>query len=369
MEFVDLDDTFPCSSNSSNNKTNIIDLNNLETNNDNKISLDFDNRETIDDFIYNGRKFNNKNLGNKKAYGNKFIKKEKQYKPSINLEIPSDQNNLNFKNKEINIEKIDLLDYLTSMKKLFNTYKKGVKEKYSEKIMEKTSKEFNNVAKTLEDNLGEKRFKNKNKCNKSNCNCENCPNIKKRYTAKKMFLTIPYTSIEKEKLMDYMKNKYNLCKIAIAQEIHKEAKQEYIDKYGTNKHIHIFIEWTAKKDIKNPDYMNLPDEYKIYGNTKTDIETIKKRTKENIYSYLLKTDKNVISWGFNIHTDVYGKLKKKELWYKLYTGEWSFKDIVKYDPSILLQNDIEKLYNRFFYNWNLLKNIDNNLNKRINWEF
>lgn len=129
------------------------------------------------------------------------------------------------------------------------------------------------------------------KCEKSDCPCKDCNVSKKRWTAGKMFLTISKTDVSRELVLEYYKNNF------------------------------VYIEWTANKDINSPHYLNLPEEYACYGNIHTKIDTIKKRTKENIYSYMIKTDKQAISWGFNLHKDAIGKLKPKELWYIFYTVE------------------------------------------------
>ena len=44
--------------------------------------------------------------------------------------------------------------------------------------------------------------------------------------------------------------------------------------------------------------------------------------------------------------DVYGKLKPKELWLKFYTREWSLKEIIKYDPSIIIGKNIERFHQK-----------------------
>lgn len=177
----------------------------------------------------------------------------------------------------------------------------------------------------------------------------------KRWNAKKFFLTIPYNSSSKEEIMKYYLSnpKMNLCKAAVAQEVHKKAKPELVEKYGTDKHLHVYLEFTAKKDVRNANYFNLPEEFSVNGNINVDIESIKKRTKENIYSYLLKTDKKTYSYGFNIRQDAYGKLKIKEIMYKYAIGEWSLTDIVLYDPSWLLKN-LDKIDDRIRENMRLL---------------
>lgn len=131
-----------------------------------------------------------------------------------------------------------------------------------------------------------------------------------------MFLTISKTDVSRELVLEYYKNNF------------------------------VYIDWTANKDINSPHYLNLPEEYACYGNIHTKIDTIKKRTKENIYSYMIKTDKQAISWGFNLHKDAIGKLKPKELWYIFYTVEQSLRDVVEYDPSIAVGRNLEKLYER-----------------------
>lgn len=266
------------------------------------------------------------------------------------------------KNYPIPLEKLEpisndvLLGKFTELTRMFYSAIKN--SSMSEDAKSKLREPYKLIEKELVNQLGIVANKNKKKCENSGCLCTDCAVTKKRWTAKKMFLTIPYNCAPKSLVLDYYKNKYNLCKVAIAQETHKQAKPDAVKKYGTDIHLHVYIEWTAKKDIKNPSYLNLDESFEQYGNINTDIETIRKRTKENVFSYILKTDKEALSWGFNIHMDVYGKLKKKELWYKVVSGEWSLKDIIKYDPSILIDTDIEKLYTKLNKNWTLCSNKD-----------
>ena len=283
----------------------------------------------------------------------------------IEFENPNDSDNESVDsyisskdNKELpKLEKLEpildniLLSKFTELTKMFYSAIKN--SNMSEEAKSKLREPYKKIENEIKGNLNLLENKKKKKCDNSSCSCTDCTTTKKRWTAKKMFLTVPYNCAPKDMVMEYFKNKYNLCKIAVATEIHKEAKQENIEKYGTDKHIHIYIEWTAKKDIKNPSYLNLDSSFKQFGNINTDIETIRKRTKENVYSYMLKTDKDAISYGFNIHYDTYGKLKKKELYYKLVSGEWSLKDLMKYDPSLLATINIETLYKRIQKNWDL----------------
>lgn len=267
---------------------------------------------------------------------------------------------------EISLEKVVpmkdniILEKFTELIRMFNSAIKNTN--MSDEAKEKLRKPYKKISEEITKQLNLVTNNNKKKCDNSNCSCSDCSQIKKRWTAKKMLLTIPYNSAPKQLVLDYYKNKYNLCKVAIAQEKHKE----FNTKYNTDLHLHLYIEWTAKKDIKNPAYLNLDDSFEEFGNTKVDIETIKKRTKENVYSYLLKTDKMADSWGFNIHYDSYGKLKPKELWHKYATGEWSFRDIVKYDPSIAFGRDLKKLKEKIEGNF-LWLDKDSGQTKKYNW--
>lgn len=272
----------------------------------------------------------------------------------------------NIDKNQIPLEKLNpisdsvLLSKFTELTKLFYSTMKSCD--WSQGLKEEKKKAYRNIENEIKEQLNIKENENKKKCDDSGCKCDDCPNIKKRWTAKKMFLTIDYNEAPKAEIMEYFKNSFNLCKIAVAQEEHKEVK------HNTNKHLHLYIEWTAKKDIKNKDYLNLPENFSKYGNIITNIKTIKKQTKENVYSYMLKTDKNCISWGFNIHMDVYGKLKTKELWYKYYTGEWSMKDIIAYDPSIAFGRNLEKIKERIDSNFLWAdRDSGSKASQKINW--
>lgn len=303
--------------------------------------IEFENMYSSDDDGYEKNNKNNKNMNNN------VITKNKDQIPLERLEPISDS---------------VLLSKFTELTKMFYSAIKN--SNMSEEAKNKLRTPYQKIEKEIKDKLGLSEKKNQKQCDNSNCSCADCQLTKKRWTAKKMLLTIPYTKAPKDIVMEYYKTKYNLCKIAIAQEKHKE----FNDKYNTDLHLHLFIEWTAKKDIKNPSYLNLDESFKQYGNINVDIETIRKRTKENVYSYLLKTDKGAKSWGFNIHYDSYGKLKAKELWYKYYTGEWSLKDIVAYDPSIAFGRDLKKLKNRIDSNFSWIDDdYEGKISKRINW--
>jgi hypothetical protein len=199
--------------------------------------------------------------------------------------------------------------------------------------------DYDNVIKDIYKVVSVKKVGTKDKVlyNKSNGN---------RLCAKKFFLTIPKNSMPKKDLLEYYLNhkSMNIVKAAVCEEKHKD---------GTD-HRHVFLEFSAKKDIKRKDFFNLDDKYKKYGNISVKVDTIKKGTKENIYSYMCKTDKNVYSYGFNIRMDSYGKLKPKEVWYKYAIGEWDMGDVVKYDPSYLTKN-ISKLHDRVDDNLKYLK--------------
>ena len=239
---------------------------------------------------------------------------------------PKTPNNIIFKEKEIvKLEKLDnkinIIDYLGKLGKIFT--KTIASSNWSEKVKGDINKEFIKVEKYLKDQL---KDENKEFIEKK-------PKQFRKY-ARKFFLTISRTEANKKDVFNYFLNnpKMNIQKAAIAQEEHKSEKD------GIQHHLHIYLEFCAKKDIRKMDYFNLPDEFKQFGNTSTDWDTIKKNTKENVFSYILKADKMTFSYGFNIRQAALGKLKQKEIWYKIAIGEWSLKDYILYDPSIMSKN-------------------------------
>jgi len=245
--------------------------------------------------------------------------------------------------EKLESKEIDIVEYIGKLGKIFSTVLKS--SKWSDKVIDDNRKEFVEIERVVKDAMGKVIKKKGKKCTKSDCECEDCNGKRKRWSAKKFFLTITRTEASKKDVMNYYLNnpKMNICKVAVAQEVHKTIKD------GIEKHLHVYLEFCAKKDVKNYTFFNLPEEFSIYGNISADIDTIRKRTKENIYGYMLKSDKNCYSYGFNIRQDAYGKLKAKEIWYKVAIGEWNIGDVVKYDPSYMLK-DLKKIQERIWDN-------------------
>lgn len=233
-----------------------------------------------------------------------------------------------------------IFNYISELGKMYSSLLKS--SKWSEEVKKENKNNFTKI---------ENKFKSefrpemgKKKCNKSDCDCHDCGEKKgKRWTAKKFLITIPKTNLPKQLAIDYYKSVMDLKEIAAAQEHHQDGSL----------HLHLYMEFVAKKNIKSPKYFKLPNEFEKYGNTVARLDTLGKKTKESVFNYLLKEDKNAISFGFDIKRDRYGKLKEKDIWYKFITGEWSIKDIVLYNPSYITKN-LEKLFDRVTDNMVLL---------------
>lgn len=251
--------------------------------------------------------------------------------------------------KDIKLEKlesnkIDIVEYIGKLGKIFN--KTINSSNWSDKVKKDMKNEFIKVEKYLKDQL-----------KKEGKECiEKKPKGFRKY-ARKFFLTISRTEAPKKEILEYYLNnpKMNIQKAAIAQETHKTEKN------GIDHHLHIYLEFCAKKDIRKNEFFNLPEKYKQYGNISADWDTIKKRTKENIFSYMLKSDNLAFSYGFNIRKAALGKLKQKEIWYKIAIGEWSIKDYILYDPSILGTTNIKKLTEKYIENITYIKNCHWNI--------
>lgn len=276
--------------------------------------------------------------------------------------IFSDEENSFFKNDffssknlkekdQIPLEKLDnnedlnkkIFDYLTQMGKMFT--KTIESSNWSEKVKKDNKNNFLKIEKNIKKIFKPDEVPRK-KCDNSGCSCPDCGEKKgRRWNAKKFLITIPKTEAKKSDVLNYYLKEMHLKEAAIARETHKSG----------DKHLHLYLEFTAKKNIKSPSYFKLPEEFEKYGNTVANIQTLGKRTKEQVFGYLLKEDKNAFSYGFNIRKDVYGKLKQRDIWYKYAIGEWTIKDIVTYDPSYLVKADLEKLSGRIIANLGWLK--------------
>lgn len=269
---------------------------------------------------------------------------------------PKTPKNLIFKEKDdiklekIKENKIDIIEYIGKLGKIFN--KTINSSNWSDKVKKDIKNEFIKVEKYLKEQLKEEGKES----------IEKKPKGFRKY-ARKFFLTIPRTEAPKKEVLEYYLNnpKMNIQKAAIAQETHKTEKN------GIEHHLHVYLEFCAKKDIRKNDFFNLPEEFIKYGNISTDWDTIKKRTKENVFSYMLKVDKKAYSYSFNIRKAALGKLKQKEIWYKIAIGEWTIKDYILYDPSILGLMSIDKLTDRYLKNLDSIKKFFNISIKEFLW--
>lgn len=218
-----------------------------------------------------------------------------------------------------------IFNYISELGKLFT--KTIESSKWSQPVKVNMKNNFIKIEKNIKNEF--KPDFGKKKCNKSDCDCHDCGEKKgKRWTAKKFLITIAKTEASRTDVLNYYLNNMGLKEIAVARETHKDGDH----------HLHVYLEFTAKKNIKSPKYFKLPIEFEKYGNTTARIDTLGKKTKEQVFSYLLKEDKKVCSYGFNIRQDVHGKLKQKDIWYKYMTDEWNLRDIVMYDPSYMTKN-------------------------------
>lgn len=243
-------------------------------------------------------------------------------------------------NKSVPIEKIDykfdselnqkMLSYIKEMSKMIET---ALKTNWKTEEAKKDFKnKFHKIEKKFINEFNPKSIMKK-KCDKSNCECFDCIQPKnKRWTAKKFNITIPKTEAPRKKVLNYYRKKLDVQEIAVGREKHED---------GTN-HLHIYIQFVAKKNIKNPRYFDLDKSFEQYGNIHANISTLGKKTKESWFRYITMEDKECISWGFNIWSERLGKLKLKDIAGKLLNGEWKLRDLIKYDPSIILTKDLNK---------------------------
>lgn len=269
---------------------------------------------------------------------------------NIVVEVPVNNEEIPINNK---LEKLEtsaeynnkIFGYISELGKLFT--KTVDSSKWSQEVKGNMKNNFLKIEKIIKNEF--KPDMGKKKCNKSDCDCHDCGEKKgKRWTAKKFLITIAKTEAPRTEVLNYYLNNMGLKEIAVARETHKDGDH----------HLHVYMEFTAKKNIKSPKYFMLPNSFEKYGNTMARIDTLGKKTKEQVFSYLLKEDKKVCSYGFNIRQDVHGKLKAKDQWYKIAIEEWTIGDMVLYDPS-WLGKDIERLHDRYINNLKYLKKYFN----------
>lgn len=240
-----------------------------------------------------------------------------------------------------------LLSYISEFGKMYTSLLKS--SKWSEPVKKENLNNFQKIEKKFKSSFNDSAIK-KRQCDKSNCECKDCVPVKgKRWNAKKFLITFPKTSIDKTTVLKYFVNNFDTKEVAVAQEHHEDGSL----------HIHCYLEFVAKKNIKSPKYFYLPNKYTVYGNTVANIQTIGKKTKESVFNYLLKEDKQCLSYGFNIHVEKHGKLKRKDIYRKLLEGTWSLKDLVLYDPCFIFENKIENFVNKYIENETFIKKHGN----------
>lgn len=246
--------------------------------------------------------------------------------------------NLLRQKEEIPLEKAEtkqdynnkIFDYISQLGKLFT--KTIESSEWSQEVKNNMKNNFINIEKKIKSDF--KPNINKKKCNKSDCDCADCgEKTNRRWTAKKFLITIPKTNAPRMEVLKYYKKQMDLKEIAVSQEHHKDGSL----------HLHCYMEFVAKKNIKSPKYFKLHESFEKYGNTVARIDTLGKRTKESVFNYLLKEDKETISWGFNIHMEKHGKLKLKDMASKLLEGTWTWKELIQYDPSIIFKKNMKHL--------------------------
>lgn len=257
-------------------------------------------------------------------------------------------------------------------KKIENNFKM-VKNKYIE-VVNKTDWSNNaketsikTVTRVINEAIGLVKYA-KNYCDNPNCTCVEHSKQKVDFNSKKYLVTISYTEAPLDKVLEYYRKKFGIKEIAIAPETHKETTEEMIIKWGTDKHLHLYIEFSARKHIRRGNYFWLPEEqFGQYGNCKADFRVIKKKEKEEVFNYMVKECKEPVSVGFDIQQEVHGKLKDRDIWYRISCGEWSLQDAIKYKPMMALQNVI-KQYNDLTINLGtIIKDAEGKYRKRINW--
>lgn len=176
-------------------------------------------------------------------------------------------------------------------------------------------------------------------CDNMSCDCVNHKSNTVDYNSKKYMLTISRTAAPAEEVMQYYEKRYTLKEIAIAQELHKEEGD-------VDEHLHLYVEFPARRHIRRADYFKLPKEFDKYGNNVVNIKPVKKKEKETVFGYLTKECTNVISRGFDIQQEVHGKLKERDIAYRIAAGEWSMMEAARYQPYLLFNGFFRK-FKRF----------------------
>lgn len=185
-----------------------------------------------------------------------------------------------------------------------------------------------------------KVIKNSNKyCDDVNCGCLNHKSNTVDFNSKKYMLTISRTAAPAKEVMQYYEKRFTLKEIAIAQELHKEEGE-------IDEHLHLYVEFPARRHIRRADYFKLPKEFDKYGNNVVSIKPVKKKEKETVFGYLTKECTNALSRGFDIQQEVHGKLKERDIAYRIAVGEWSMLEAAQYQPYLLFNGFFQK-YKRF----------------------
>lgn len=223
-----------------------------------------------------------------------------------------------------------LLSYISEMGKMIST---ALSTNWkTEKAKTDFKKKFTMIEKKFKTEFNDSAVKKK-RCDNSGCSCNDCVQPKgKRWNAKKFNITIPKTEAPREEVLNFYRRKLDVKELAVGRELHSDGSH----------HLHVYIQFVAKKNIKSPKYFDLDESFVKYGNIHPNISTLGKKTKESWFNYITMEDKDCISWGFNVWYERLGKLKPKDIAGKLFNGEWKLRDWIKYDPSIMLTKNLKK---------------------------
>lgn len=147
-----------------------------------------------------------------------------------------------------------------------------------------------------------------------------------RFNSKTILLTYPQCTLEKEVVRDFLKSKFTIKVIIVAQEDHHETD---------GKHIHVYAEFTKKVDIKNARAFDIDVYHPNIGHDKTNGKKSAKSSKTDMIKYVIK-DGNFIAEGIDVKQYLKARKDKRAYISKdLLEGKMTLLGALEEEPKLL----------------------------------